>query len=150
VEIVETHRTLSIRDHRRWFQLFHWSDRTYYFDDLVQFAGGYPNRSARDQKGTWSIRARVGAAHHARKAPHDCGPVPTGFTVNYELLASETPLEETTHDLASPAILADRVQALAFRYETPSQSRVLHFVWQIAPGAGAGATSLAPCPCGKP
>jgi hypothetical protein len=150
VDIVESQRSLTIRDHHRWFQLLHAADRTYYFDDLVQFAGGYKNRSARDQTGTWAIHGRLGPAMHGKSTPHDCGSIPMTFTLNYQLIASEAPLAETTRALPGPVILADHVQALVFRYQTPSGSSVLHFVWRIAPRDPSGAFDLSPCPCGKP
>jgi hypothetical protein len=150
VEIVECPRTLSIRDHRRWYQFFHWSDRTYYFDDLVQFAGSYRNSSARDPVGRWTIGARIGPARHEGTRPHDCGDLPSGLGVTYELVATESLPEGQPRPLGPSITLQDQVQALAFRYQFPTRSTVLHFAWRIAPGTPPGVSPAAPCACGKP
>jgi hypothetical protein len=144
VEVVESHRTLRIRDHHRWFQLFKAADRTYYFGDLIALASCVNIASARDPGGDWRISARLGPARHPKSAPHECGPLPHSFTATYELVVSPTPLAESAAGQAP----ARSTQVLSFQYGKPPNPSILYFGWRRLGDPREDPPT--PCDCGKP
>jgi len=150
VEIVESARTLRMRDHHHWFQLFKSADRFYYFGDLIALASCMNVRSARDPWGEWKISARVGPARHPKGAAHDCGQVPSTLSMTYELVVSAESIPDAPAAFAAPFPIAGSAQMLVFQYGKPPETSTLNFGWRIAAGAPPGTAPRVPCDCGKP
>lgn len=149
VVIDSNRRTLKIRDHHHWFQLFKASDRTYYFGDLIALASCVHIRSARDPEGRWELSAHLGPARHPKGPPHDCGMLRDRVSQTYELVVSADPIEDSTLD-ADRYGIASSTQALVFRYGKPPDESLLHFGWRRAGADFGGPVARAPCACGKP
>ena len=139
VEVVENRRELALRDHDGWYRLFWAGDETYHYEDLVYLAAGLQNRSARDPRGRWVVRVRLGPAAHAPAGPHACGAVPAEATLEYALVAGEAPLEPVPLDALPGGYLAWPV----LEQEMPADGRILHLGWR----AEAPRLSAVPCPC---
>lgn len=146
VEIVENRRTVTLRDHHRWFQLFKAADRIYHFEDLVALAHCLHLPSARDPQGEWRITGRVGPAKHSKGPPHECGTLPVTVTATYELVVGPAPIARVESAVAAPWALAESVQVLQF---LEKDSPMVYLAWRLAPGLSVAATP-GPCPCGKP
>jgi len=141
VEVVENRRELSLRDHDGWYKLFWAADETYHYDDLVYLAAGLQNRSAREPRGRWFIRLRVGPARHGRVEAHRCREIPAEVTLDYALVAGEAPLAPLPVDGLPDAWRSWPVLA----QEQILDGRLLHLGWR----ADAPVVRTAPCPCGK-
>ena len=141
VEVVENRRELSLRDHDGWYRLFWAADETFYYEELVYLAAGLQNRSARDPRGRWFLRLRLGPAAHGRVEAHACGTVPGEVTLDYALVAGETPLEPVPVDGLPGAWRSWPV----LTQEMIADGRLLHLGWHAAtPHVQASA-----CDCGR-
>ena len=102
-EILANHRVMSIHDHDGWYKLFWAGDDEYYYDDPVHMLADWgKNSSAESMAGFWTIRLRTQPPTHGPAPQHDCGRIPADFTLTYELVASEAPLEEQVHPGEGP------------------------------------------------
>lgn len=148
VEILESRRSLGLRDRDGWYKLFWAADERYSYEDPMAFAAALSNRTARDPEGTWTIRARLGPATHGPVAAHDCGQIPAEIRFTYGLLISPDPIATEPVSLGEFRALR-RLPWMIYRYDTSRLAGLLHFGWWAPDGQSIRA-DLGPCACGKP
>jgi hypothetical protein len=147
VEILQNRRVFSIRDHDGWYKLFWAGDETYYYDDPPVFAASLRNSTARDPRGTWTIRGRLGPPTHGVSPPHACTPAPGEFALEYELVVSPSPLPaEPLFRTGTPLSIPQALDGFSFYPDRPHMPYLLYFGWRLA----RSKVPAAPCACGKP
>ena len=72
----------------------------------------------------------------------------SSIVVSYNLLTSEAPVMASNYDRSWP--IADEIQSLVYRYETPRLPSILHFRWTLSKTYIAPLFLTTPCTCGKP
>ncbi len=145
VEMLRNFRELSIRDHDEWYRLFWAGDEIYHYDDPPLFAASLRNSTARDPRGTWAIRARLGPPTHGAVPQHACTPAPSEFEIKYELVVS------TDHIEPGPPVRAgaflsfpSAIDWFSFYPDRSHMPYVLRFGWRLA---GPPSVAEAGCSC---
>jgi hypothetical protein len=142
-EIVENRRLLSMRDYDGWYKLFWAADEEYYYSDPVHLMADWANnRTAETPRGTWTLRLRAGSATHRHAPSHECGQIPVEIALRYDLVASESPLDETTHSGDGPLKI---LETFSWIVTTPERPAALG--WRLV---DAPRVVTAACPCAKP
>lgn len=142
-EIVENRRLLSMHDHDGWHRLFWADDEQYHYSDPVHMLADWGNnRTAEMPVGSWRIRLRAGSATHRSAPAHDCGQIPREIALDYELVASESPLDDSFHSGDGPLKI---LQTFSWLVTTPEKPMALG--WRLVDAPKVAATS---CPCAKP
>jgi hypothetical protein len=147
VEILQNRRVFSLRDHDGWYKIFWAGDETYYWDDPPFFAASLRNATARDPRGTWTIRGRLGPPAHGAAPPPSGAPAPGEFLLEYELVVSPSPLpEESPLPAGTPFSPPRTINHFSFYPDVPRLPYLLYFGWRLA----WSKVPPLPCPCGKP
>lgn len=147
VEILQNRRVFSLRDHDGWYKLFWAGDETYYWDDPVFFAASLRNATARDPRGAWTIRGRLGPPAHKDAPTPSRAPAPGEFLLEYELVVSPSPIPEEPPSGEGTLLPIPRtLDHFSFYPDVPHQPYLLHFGWRLA----WSRIPASPCPCGKP
>ena len=141
-ELVENRRVMSMVDHDGWYKLFWAADEVYYYSDPVHMLADWGrNRTAETPTGSWSLRLRAAAATHGGAPPHDCGQIPQEIALRYELVAGDSPLDETYHSGDGPLKIPK-----TFSWLVTDPGRPLSLSWRLV---GDPVIDAAPCPCAK-
>jgi hypothetical protein len=150
LDVLENRRTFRLLDEDGWYKLFWAGDETYHYEDPIVLAACLRNSTARDPRGRWTLRARVGRATHGALPPHECSAVPGEIFLSYELVVSPEPIGSATIPVPGTSFqIARTLELFAYRYgDVPHLPSVLHFGWKLEEPAAAAAG--APCACGKP
>jgi len=146
VEILQNRRVFSIRDHDGWYKLFWAGDETYYWDDAPVFAASLRNATARDPRGTWTIRGRLGPSAHGAVPPHSRTPATGEFLLEYELVVSPSPLTEEPLGTGTPHPIPRTLDGFSVYPDVPHLPDILYFGWRLA----WSRIPAVPCLCGKP
>lgn len=142
-EIVENRRVMSMRDHDGWYKVVWAADERYHYADPVHMLADWgKNRTAELPVGTWTIRLRAGSATHRTAPAHECGRIPREIALAYELVASESPLDESYHSGDGPLKI---LRTFSWLVTTPEKPMALGWRLVDAPRVDVDA-----CPCAKP
>jgi hypothetical protein len=142
-EMVENRRRLTMRDHDGWYKAFWAADEQYSYSDPVHMVADWGNnRTAEMPRGSWTIRLRAGAATHRHAPSHECRQIPGEIALDYELVASENPLDDTFHSGDGPLKI---LETFSWMVTTPEKPMALG--WRLL---GAPNVITAACPCARP
>lgn len=148
VEILENRRVLTILDHDGWYKLFWAGDETYYYEDFALFAASLRNSTARDPRGAWTIRGRLGPPTHGASPAHSCTAVPGEFALEYTLAVSDSPLApEPPFQTGTPLSVPTVIDWFPYYMDRPHLPAIRYFGWRLA---RPPSVPVAPCACGKP
>ncbi len=120
LEVVEQHRSLTLRDRDGWYRVFWAADDVYYYPELVHLAADLRERDATDPRGTWTLRVKA--------VPGPCGTSLGEASVVYSLLA--TP-DDLPLGPAGPLGLPSTAPALAYQYAEERMPAILSFAWVL-------------------
>ncbi len=147
VEITENRRVMTIRDDDGWYKLFWAGHETYHYEDFPPFAASLRNSTARDPRGAWTIRGRLGTAAHGVSPPHTCTLAPGPFRLEYELVVSDAPIPPTSPlATGTPFTVRTTIPWFTFTPDRPHMPYLLHFGWRLA----RSEVPAVHCACGKP
>jgi hypothetical protein len=139
-EIVENRRELSMRDHDGWYKVLWAADEQYYYADPIHLLADWGNnRTAETPRGSWTVRLRAGAATHRHAPAHECGQIPREIALEYELVSSGNPLDETYHSGDGPLKILG-----SFSWLVTNPTKPMALGWRLV---DAPRVVTAPCPC---
>lgn len=142
-EVLENRRVMSVHDHDGWYKLFWAADDDYYYSDPVHMLADWArNRTAETPRGRWTIRIRAGQATHRSAPLHDCGQIPRDISLAYDLVVSDSPLDEAFHSGDGPLKITQ-----SFSWLITNPSHPISLGWRLS---GSPQVEAAVCPCARP
>lgn len=129
IGIVETRRRLTVDDEDGWYRLFWSGTERYHFEELVHVTAAMQNLTARNPRGRWTIKARLGPPAKPCPAGHECGDVAAPIELDYELIVGIDPIADVKVELDGGRLY--RVaHAMTVRGTSPKLPPALHFGWR--------------------
>jgi hypothetical protein len=142
IEIVETRRRLTVDDEDGWYRLFWAGTEVYHFEELVHVTAAMQNLTARNPRGRWTIRARLGRPAKPCPPGHECGDVARPIELDYELIVSTEPIADVAVELDGGRLL--RVaHAMTAPGASPRLPPVRYYGWRTE----LKQIPVEPCPC---
>jgi hypothetical protein len=141
-EVIESRRTMQMRDHDGWYKVFWAADEVYHYSDPIHMLADWSNnRTAENPTGSWKIRLRAGSATHRSAPSHDCGQIPREIAVSYELVSTAVPLEDSWHSGDGPMRILR-----TFSWLTMNPGDPMSLGWRMV---GVPSIDPASCPCAQ-